>query len=130
MSTRALVQLPARIRRGELFELRCTIAHPMESGQRRGGDGQMLPRDIIQRFEARLDGQPVFTATLHPAIAANPFIAFWLRAERGVQLGITALWREVKRLGLTLKKSRSTRPSRTVRTWQPHAPRGAPRKAA
>lgn len=82
MSTRALVQLPARIHRGELFELRCTIAHPMESGQRRGGDGQMLPRDIIQRFEARLDGQPVFAATLHPAIAANPFIAFWLRAER------------------------------------------------
>jgi len=91
VSTRALVQLPPTIRRGEVVEVRTTVSHPMESGQRRGSDGQMLPRDIIQRFEVRLDGQPVFAATLHPAIAANPFIAFSLRAERSGTLEL--LWR-------------------------------------
>lgn len=89
MSTRALVQLPATMRRGEVVEVRATVSHPMESGQRRGGDGQMLPRDIIQRFEARLGGELVFAATLHPAIAANPFIAFSLRAEHSGTLELS-----------------------------------------
>lgn len=82
MSTRALVQLPSSIRRGDVVEVRTTVSHPMESGQRRGSDGQMLARNIIQRFECRLDGTLVFAANLHAAVSANPYIAFWLRAER------------------------------------------------
>ena len=42
----------------------------------------------------------------------------WLQNERGVRVGITALWREIKRLGLTLKKSRSMPRNRTARTWR------------
>ena len=78
MSTRALVNVPPVIRRGEVFEVRTTLAHPMETGYRRDGDGQMLPRDIVRRMEVRLDGERVFAAELHPAIAANPYVAFWL----------------------------------------------------
>ena len=54
----------------------------------------------------------------------------WLRTERGVQVGITALWRELVRLGLTLKKSRCEPPSRTGRIWSPHELHGVQRKAA
>jgi sulfur-oxidizing protein SoxZ len=31
-------------------------------------------------MECRLDGELVFAADLHPAIAANPYLAFHLRA--------------------------------------------------
>jgi sulfur-oxidizing protein SoxZ len=78
MATRALVNVPKTLRRGEAFEVRTTLAHPMETGYRRDGDGQMLPRDIVRRMEVRLDGERVFAADLHPAIAANPYVAFWL----------------------------------------------------
>lgn len=54
----------------------------------------------------------------------------WLAAERGVRLGITALWNEIARLGLTLKKRRSGRPSRTGRTSQQPASPGARLRAA
>ena len=38
--------------------------------------GAPIPRDIIRRFVCTYNGTEVFRADLHPAIAANPFIAF------------------------------------------------------
>ena len=60
--------------------MRATLGHPMETGYRPGADGRVLPRDIVRRFTCRYDGDTVLEAALHPAIAANPYIAFHLRA--------------------------------------------------
>jgi sulfur-oxidizing protein SoxZ len=73
---RTLIQAPATASRGEVIEIRTLIAHPMETGYRSGTDGRMLPRDIIRRFTCRYDGERVFAADLHPAIAANPYLVF------------------------------------------------------
>jgi sulfur-oxidizing protein SoxZ len=73
---RALINVPASAAPGEVVEIKTLIAHPMETGYRPGPNGQMLPRDIIRRFTCAYDGEVVFSAELHPAIAANPFIAF------------------------------------------------------
>ena len=86
MATRALVHLPPAIRRGEAFEVRTTLAHPMETGYRRDSDGQMLPRDIVRRLEVRLGSELVFAADLHQAIAANPMHRLqlrWLHRQAG-----------------------------------------------
>jgi len=77
---RTLLQVPATARRGEVIELRATIAHPMETGYRPGADGRVLPRDIIRRFSCRYNGELVFAAELAPAIAANPYLSFHLLA--------------------------------------------------
>ena len=73
---RTLIQLPATARRGEVIEVSALIAHPMETGYRPGADGRVLPRDIVRRFACRYNGELVFAAELHPAIAANPYLAF------------------------------------------------------
>lgn len=78
---RTLIQAPASARRGEVVEVRVTIAHPMETGYRPGADGRVLPRDIIRRFSCRYGGELVFSAELFPAIAANPYLSFHVRAE-------------------------------------------------
>lgn len=78
---RTLITVPKTVRRGETVELRTLIAHPMETGYRAGADGRVLPRDILRRFECRLDGELVFEAELFPAVAANPFLSFSLRAD-------------------------------------------------
>ena len=75
---RTLIQAPATARRGEVIELRATIAHPMETGYRPGADGRVLPRDIIRRFTCRYNGEVVFAAELAPAISANPYLSFHL----------------------------------------------------
>lgn len=73
---RAFINLPASVRRGEVIEIRTLINHPMETGYRRDSGGALMPRDIIRRFSCRYDGEVVFSAELHAAIAANPYIAF------------------------------------------------------
>jgi sulfur-oxidizing protein SoxZ len=76
MALRTIITMPRTARRGEIIEIRTTVAHAMESGYRVDANGRTLPRNILRRFECRYDGELVFAADLHPAIAANPFIAF------------------------------------------------------
>jgi sulfur-oxidizing protein SoxZ len=72
----ALVNVPARVRRGEIIEIKTLVSHPMETGFRRTQLGAVIPRDIIRRFVCTYNGAEIFRADLHSAIAANPFIVF------------------------------------------------------
>ena len=72
----ALVNVPARARRGEVIEIKTLVSHAMETGYRRTELGAPIPRDIIRRFVCTYNGTEVFRAELHAAIAANPFFAF------------------------------------------------------
>ena len=72
----ALINVPPRARRGEIIEIKTLVSHPMETGYRRTQVGAPIPRDIIRLFVCTYNGTEVFRAELHPAIAANPFIAF------------------------------------------------------
>lgn len=80
MAARVLINMPLTARRGEVIEIRTLIAHPMETGYRVDANGRTVPRDILRRFTCRHDGETVFSAELHSAIAANPYIAFPLVA--------------------------------------------------
>lgn len=73
---RALVNIPARARRGEVIEIKTIVSHHMETGFRRTERGATIPRDIIDLFVCTYNGVEIFRAELHPAIAANPFIVF------------------------------------------------------
>jgi sulfur-oxidizing protein SoxZ len=80
-----LVNVPARARRGEIIEIKTLLSHPMETGYRRTELGVPIPRDIIRKFVCTYNGTDVFSADLHPAIAANPFIVFTtIATESGV----------------------------------------------
>ena len=72
----AIVSVPATARRGEIIEIKTLVAHPMETGFRRTQHGEVIPRDIIGRFVCRYNGTEVFRAEFHPAMAANPSLAF------------------------------------------------------
>jgi sulfur-oxidizing protein SoxZ len=86
---RALINMPASARRGEVIEIRTLIGHPMETGYRPGAEGNVLPRNIIRRFTCRYNGEPVFNAELFPAIAANPYLAFHTVATDSGTLSFT-----------------------------------------
>ena len=87
---RAVVTLPAQARRGEIIEIKTLAAHPMETGFRRTQLGELIPRDIIRRFVCTYNGAEVFRVDLHPAVAANPLIAFTTVAtESGTELPLS-----------------------------------------
>ena len=89
--TRALLHAPAQARAGDVIEIRALIQHAMETGYRQGPAGQPLARDLVRRVDCHFDGQLVFSAQLHAAIAANPYLAFFMKAERSGTISVT--WR-------------------------------------
>lgn len=91
MATRAVITLPASTKADEAFEVRVTVAHAMETGYRSSDEGARLPRNLVRRFECRLDGELVFAADLFAAVSANPYLAFWLRVQRSGELSFA--WR-------------------------------------
>ena len=72
----ALINVPAKARRGEIIAIKTLISHLMESGFRHSNTGVRIPRDIITAFVATYNGEEIFRADLYPGIAANPFITF------------------------------------------------------
>src|SRR5690348_14785447 len=78
---RMLINVPKNAKRGDIIEIKTLISHPMESGFRVGANGVPIPRDIISLFTCSYNGDEVFRAELSPAIAANPFIAFFTVAR-------------------------------------------------
>jgi sulfur-oxidizing protein SoxZ len=75
--TRALINVPPKAKRGQAIEIKTLISHMMETGYRRDNVGKPIPRDIITQFTCSYNGEEIFRADLHPAIAANPFITFF-----------------------------------------------------
>ena len=73
----ALINVPAKAKRGQTIEIKTLMSHIMETGFRRTAAGELLPRDIITGFICRFNGNAIFRADLFPAIAANPFISFF-----------------------------------------------------
>lgn len=76
---------------------------------------------------------PARLAGLHDALRARVAaradatlaeLRAWAAAEHGVSVSHQVMWKTLRQVGLTLKKSRSTRPSSSGRTWQKPAPPG------
>jgi len=70
------VKVPKTAAAGEAITIKTLISHTMESGQRKDGDGNIIPRSIINRFTADFNGQNVIDVTLEPAISTNPYFQF------------------------------------------------------
>ena len=81
MAEKPRLKVPKEAKKGEVIEIKTLIAHTMESGQRKDKDGKIIPRKIINKFTCEFNGKPVFSADLEPAIAANPYLQFFVRVE-------------------------------------------------
>ena len=76
----ALINVPAKAKRGEIIEIKTLMSHIMETGYRHTATGEVIPRDIITSFICRFNGNEIFRADLFPAISANPFFTFFTTA--------------------------------------------------
>ena len=81
MAEKPRIRLPKRAKKGEIIQIRALFSHPMESGLRRDADGKLIPRKIVNRFVCTFNGRPVFSCTLEPGVAANPYLQFSARVE-------------------------------------------------
>lgn len=70
------VKIPKTASTGEVITIKTLISHDMESGQRKDKEGNVIPREIINKFTCEFNGRPVFSSDIEPAIAANPYFEF------------------------------------------------------
>ncbi len=106
-------------------ELGCSGSWVRRLIQRRGLTGSLAP------LASRLPDNRVLAdadlGRLRDLIAARPDLTLAeLAAELGGKASVPTVWRATRRLGLTLKKSRRTPPSRTGRTSRNAATGGSP----
>ena len=100
----------------ERFEVSDSCVTRVRSKRRRLG--QDMPGEQRNHVPLRLAG---LEPTLLAQVQAQPDYTLaqwcaWVQREHGVQIGVTAMWKTLGRLGLTLKKRPSTPASRTAPT--------------
>ncbi len=83
------VKVPKSAAAGEVVTIKTLISHPMESGQRKDKDGNVIPRSIINRFTCDFNGVNVIDVTLDPAISTNPYIEFDAKVDAAGEFKFT-----------------------------------------
>jgi len=76
---------PMRIRAqaaGDKATIRVLMSHEMESGQRKDGNGKLIPAWHIQDVTASLNGKVVMTAEWGPAVSKNPYLQFSVKGAK------------------------------------------------
>ncbi|OOY18603.1 thiosulfate oxidation carrier complex protein SoxZ [Thioclava sp. DLFJ5-1] len=86
---RPRVKVPKKASAGDTITIKTLISHPMESGQRKDKDGNVIPREIINRFTCDFNGENVVDVTLEPAISTNPYIEFEAKVPKSGEFKFT-----------------------------------------
>jgi sulfur-oxidizing protein SoxZ len=81
MAEKPRLKLPKEAKKGEIIEIKTLIPHVMQTGLLKDKDGKTIPRKIINKFTAEFNGKPVFSASIEPAVAANPYLQFTAKVE-------------------------------------------------
>ena len=81
MAKKPRVKVPSKASKGQVFQIKTLITHKMETGTRKNKKGKLIPRMIINKFSCKYNGKEVFSTNLHPAVAANPYFAFYTKAS-------------------------------------------------
>jgi len=80
MSLKVRISLPENAATNDTVEVKTLVSHPMESGFRLDTMGEVMPRNILRTLVVTYRGEKVFETIFGPGIAANPYVAFFLRA--------------------------------------------------
>ena len=84
---------PMKIRatlQGDTADVRILVLHPMETGQRRDGKGEIVPLHFIQSVVVTQNGRTVLDAQWSQAISRNPFLGLRIKgAKAGDKISVT-----------------------------------------
>ncbi len=77
------VKVPKTAAKGDVVNIKTLISHKMETGLRKDKKtGKPVPRHIINKFIVKFDGEDVFSVDIDPAISANPYFQFSMKADK------------------------------------------------
>ena len=89
---------PMKIRaqmKGDAAVVRVLMSHPMETGQRKGGDGKLIPAHHIKNVTVALNGKTVVTGQIGGAVSRNPVFGFLVKGAKAGDK-VTVNWTDNK----------------------------------
>jgi len=89
MAEKPRIRVPASVKKGEVFQVKALLKHPMESGNRKDDAGKPIPRKILNKFTCKANGKVVFWADFNTSVSADPFITFDLRLDETAKLELS-----------------------------------------
>lgn len=90
MPMKPKVRVPKSVKKGEVFEIKAMVKHPMENGRRKDKKtGKTIPRMIINKMVCSYNGKQVFAIDLNTAVSANPYFSFFLKGTESGEITLT-----------------------------------------
>ena len=86
MAEKPRIKVPTSVKKGEVFQVKTLIKHPMESGNRKDESGATVPRKILNKFVCKANGKEVFASDFNTSVSADPFLTFHLKLEETSKL--------------------------------------------
>ncbi|HMJ49413.1 MAG TPA: thiosulfate oxidation carrier complex protein SoxZ [Burkholderiales bacterium] len=80
---------------GEVADIKVLIIHPMETGQRKDAQGELIPVHFIKQVTATLNDKVILDAQWGQGIAKNPYLGFRIR-EAKIGDKISVSWSDNK----------------------------------
>ena len=76
-------------------DVRVLMTHPMETGQRKDPDGNLVPLHFIQTITVQLNGKTMVDCQIGQGVSRNPVFSFRLKGgARGDK--VTVAWQDNK----------------------------------
>ena len=76
---------PMKIRaqmKGDICDIKVLMSHPMETGQRKDGDGKLVAAHFIQTMTVAVNGKTVISGSTGTAVSRNPVFAFKVKGAK------------------------------------------------
>ncbi len=80
-SAKPRIKIPKSAAAGDIITIKTLLSHPMESGQRKDKEGEVIPRMIVNKFSCEFNGNPVFSCDIDAAVSANPYFEFSAKVD-------------------------------------------------
>ena len=76
-------------------DVRVLMTHPMETGQRKDPDGNLVPMHFIQTITVQLNGKTVVDCEVSQGVSRNPVFSFRIKGgARGDKISVA--WQDNK----------------------------------
>ena len=86
---RAIVRIPKKVKKGQIFKVQLVIIHPMETGLRKDPKtGKKIPAHFITHVDLYLNDKKVSRVNSSPGISKNPYFAIKMKAVESGTLKI------------------------------------------
>ena len=91
---RIKVRVPNTIKKGDVVPVQVLVTHPMETGMRKTKDGKVIPEYYIKDVDIFYGNDRITHCDWTIAVSANPFITFYLKADKEAPIKI--VYKDIK----------------------------------